>query len=181
VLILGLASSPSAGASSIHHPIHASSLPRDVSRWLNFLAGGEPLWSEVHAPPIDATIRHFMAQELKSPDPTSTPMVMYLEWRRNLDPTRFDHYHPQMGPELQTLLPPTTPTATATTTPPTAPSPQVVGPVPDPAPSPSADSGGTPAPPAIPEPSTLTLGLALLGAGLWWRRRDARALPARRP
>jgi hypothetical protein len=182
---LWLLLSPSSQASSIsRHAIHASAVPRDLQAWLNFLAEGETHWASVHAPPITANVRKFMAQELNSADSTSTPMVTYLEWRRNLDPTRFDHYHPTMGPELQTLLP----TTTSTSTPPTPtpnPSPQTVGPPPDPAPSPSSSSdpgsGGTPAPPAIPEPSTLMLSLGMIAAGFWWRRRSGLALSRGQP
>jgi hypothetical protein len=191
-VIFGLALAPSSRASSIsHHVIHASSLPRDLQAWVNFLDAGVTHWASVHAPPITANVRRFMAQELNSPDPTSTPMVTYLEWRRNLDPTRFDHYHPNMGPELQSLLP-----TTATSTPPLNPSPQTVGPPPDPSsgsnpdprpdpsppPSPGSGSGtgsgGTPVPPAIPEPSTLTLALGMIAAGFWWHRRSGQARSA---
>src|SRR4051794_36474959 len=84
---------------SVTHP----ALPRDLHAWVNFLGGGESLWARKHAPPVTAHVRQLIAQELSTTNPASTLMVQYLTWRRDLNPQRFDRWHPTLGPELQNL------------------------------------------------------------------------------
>jgi hypothetical protein len=122
-----------------------------VTEWNNFLAGGESEWSTTPPPPITLTIKIEMVQALESSDPLGTPMVQYLEWRRNLDPARFDHWHPEMGPVLGSLQPPTT----TTTTPTVNPQPQTLPP---------------PLHQEVPEPGTMAIGVGLVAGSLIWRR-----------
>ena len=93
-------------------------------------------------PPITLQIKEEIAQALTSSDPATNVFVQYLEWRRDLDPARFDRWHPIEGPILARVTP-----STATPDPVINPQPQTI-------------------PPAVPEPGSLTLSLALVGAGL---------------
>ena len=123
-------------------PVRASALQTE---WNRFLAGGETVWASRHAPPITLQIKREIAVALRSAltssNPLSIPFVPYLEWRRDLNPTRFDRWHPIEGPIIAKL--PTSPSIN--------PAPQLIN--------------------NTPEPGTLTLAAALVGAGLWWRRR----------
>ncbi|MDX2036675.1 MAG: hypothetical protein SFX72_08480 [Isosphaeraceae bacterium] len=85
--------------------------------------------------------------------------VDYLSWRRNLNPTRFDAIHPNVGPLLR--VPPVT--STGNIVPPLVPAqPQKVPPL-------------VPAVPqtVVPEPSTWMIGLVLV-AGAWRLRSRSR-------
>ncbi len=74
-------------------------------RWQAFLAGGPALWAVEAPPPFPSHIK--LATE--DGQIVETPFVEYLIWRRDLDPARFDYYHPNIGPILsslpQTLIP----------------------------------------------------------------------------
>lgn len=93
-----------------------------------------------------------------------TPLVEYLHWRRSLNPSRFDRYHPKLAPLLTrtmlTQLPPDTPTL------PTLPA------------LPGDPDGFDPTRPIpqvpIPEPGTLMIALVLAGSFAWMRRRSER-------
>jgi MYXO-CTERM domain-containing protein len=96
-----------------------------------------------------------------------TPLVEYLRWRRSLDPARFDHYHPNVGPMLaedaltrMSLLNPPPNLGQVVNPPGTPPPPVPVPPLP-------------PNPPdaKVSEPSSALLGLVLAGAAGWLRRR----------
>jgi hypothetical protein len=88
------------------------------------------------------------------------PMVQYLRWRRGLNPAQFDRNHPNIAAMLvrDAAVRPTVSVA------------QIPGPrpsdtiPPDRVGIPSAQSA------AIPEPSSLLLGLTLMGAGALWAR-----------
>jgi hypothetical protein len=138
-----------AGAS----PIHAYRLatPEVLGpAWARFLAGGPTLWALVTPPRLPSGLE----LQYQNGALVETPFVDYLYWRRSLNPARFDHYHPNIGPALGQLTPPTTavPGSTTTGTPPINPQPQN----------------------GVPEPASLPLALSLVGAGLWWRRRIVR-------
>src|SRR5258708_38258805 len=90
-------------------PIAASPITIQ-NEWTSFLEGGKAEWTTTSPPPITLRIKEEMVEALASASPTSTLFVQYLEWRRDLDPARFDHWHPEMGPVLQTLA--TTPATT---------------------------------------------------------------------
>ena len=103
----------------------------------------------------------------------SNPMIEYLEWRRNLDPTRFTFYHPNLSPALAQLL--SSPSLPISVPPPT------YTPVPQTAPQdlsdPAAPSAAqTVSPPSVPEPSSLLLAAAMTGWGIWWRHQMARQI-----
>lgn len=154
------------------HQVRVAQQVLDLRSWTSFLARGPSLWAWVPAPPVTLGVRQAIAQALASPDPTSNPLVEYLTWRRNLDPTRFDRWHPNVGPELQDLpLPVTTPSTTtlSTTTPATTAT----------APPGSQQLNPLIAPTPSPEPGSYVIALALLGAGVWWRRRGGLPSPTR--
>jgi hypothetical protein len=73
-------------------------------RWARFLAGGPALWSVVRSPKIPSGL----VLAMQNGELVETPFVEYLLWRRSLNPARFDHYHPFVGPELGMLIPPPT-------------------------------------------------------------------------
>ena len=97
------------------YSVHSRS--SDLSSWANYVLAGPSVWSTVHAPPVTLRIRETMAQALESPDPTSNPYVDYLIWRRSLDPSRFDDWHPVIGPMLQQLITSTPSSSLAPSTP----------------------------------------------------------------
>lgn len=135
--------------------------------WASFLAGGEPTWSSRPSPRYTAGVRNAVLQLLNG-DPSvaaASPLIDYFVWRRNLDPTRFDSYHPFIGPRLPQgfippvpqVIPPVVPPVTPTVDPPLIP------------PVPSIE------PPQVPEPSTLVvIVLGAAGACLVRRARHGR-------
>jgi hypothetical protein len=126
--------------------------------WSRFLAGGPSLWEVRRAPAIPSHLVLAVQNGLLVP----TPFVDYLLWRRTLDPTRFDRYHPRIGPELSRLSP-----SIALTNPPftrPVPVPLVLAPTPS---NPQAQLG-------TPEPGSFAVLLVLAGAfGAYQRRRGA--------
>lgn len=131
---------------------------RAVNRWEHYYqAALRHHWRNVQVPRVVIRSLQPGADGLL---PQSS-LVEYLQWRHGLDPIRFDHYHPFLGPMLEhdqlirSLIPP----PTLALVPPTRPTeidslvipPPTVGPeflVP---------------PPQVPEPSMLWIGLALVG------------------
>ncbi len=117
--------------------------------------------TNVNVPPI---LRAMAARGMYSAD---TPLMQYLQWRRSLNPARFDYYHPRLGPSLAqtTWTPSPTPTPPCTCTPCQQVQPQR---------EPRTEPQGPPwtEPPAVPEPSTGVMALTLIGAACWWRRRS---------
>jgi hypothetical protein len=184
-MIVGAAVLASAGATASatpirHHHIGAEAVSaRDYRGWVGYLAAGPRVWATVHDPEVTLAARQAIHRALQVSDPLSNPWIQYLEWRRDLDPARFDHWHPRLGPQLAQLLPvPTTPSTSVTsvsqpqTTTPAQPQTITPGPPPNQQIIPPVVT-----PPAIqtPEPSALSISLLLLGAGAWWRRRAHRA------
>ncbi len=86
-----------------------------------------------------------------------TAFVEYLQWRRGLNPARFDHFHPQLG---QMLLQDQIARSTV-------PPPVVVpkGPV-----EPGGVNPPPPIGPQVPEPNSGLIALVLIGAGVSARR-----------
>lgn len=163
-LLLVLAANP-AGASPIrsrhdHRPTHAQPIratraqPGLGAAWSRFLAAGPTHWSTARPPGIPSGL-HLVTTGGQL---VETPFVDYLFWRRSLNPARFDHYHPVVGPELGLLLPP-----------PTNPTPVPVG---------LTISGPPPFNPqpeiGTPEPAALPMALTLIAVGVWYRRRVGR-------
>lgn len=140
-----------AGASGIrrHHLIVVSSAQSLGPSWARFLSGRETLWESARPPAFPSGL----VLPTRLGRLVDTPFVDYLNWRRSLDPARFDHYHPNVGPELALPAPHLMPTPAATAT-----------------------GGGTkhpfrPAPQNLPEPGSLGIAVVLLGAGLAVRNR----------
>jgi hypothetical protein len=145
LLALGVAGLPS-------RPVEASAIQangvvvNDITSlgpaWAQFLAGGIPLWSVEPSPPIPTGLVLPKENGILVP----TAFVEYLAWRRSLDPTRFDQFHPAVGAELgqlpQTITPP---------------------------PGGTGGGGGTP-PPSTPEPGSLLIAAVLIGSAVGWGR-----------
>lgn len=102
-----------------------------------------------------------------------TPFIAYLRWRRGLNSSRFDVYHPYMGRLLETdrMI------RSQVFTPPIASNPPAVDAQP-PIHVPRPDDPQILTPGAsVPEPSTALMGLTMIGAFAAWRR--ARRVPER--
>ncbi len=164
----------SADASAIRrHQIHAAAAFSNEASlgpaWQKFLSGGPTLWA-FEKPP------RFPSNLLLTTDNgvvVATPFVDYLEWRRSLNPARFDHYHPRIANALAQFLTPPTPITTLTATP-TAASPTGT--------PRSATQGDTTTMPqttqfqnTVPEPGAFAATFTLFGLGLWWRARLRRS------
>jgi PEP-CTERM motif len=137
---------------------NASVYPTFPMAWNSFLSLGPNVWAATSwTPPFTLAVRRSIWQILNTGDPAtiaSNPMIDYLLWRRDLNPTRFDHYHPFLGPQLGQLEPPTNVPVTPEEKPPITTAPQEV-------------------PPPVPEPNGLLL-IGLVSAwGLWRRRRGS--------
>ena len=130
-------------ASSMH------SRSSDLSSWATYVLAGPSAWSTVPAPPVTLNVRETMDQALESPDPTSNPYVDYLLWRRSLDPSRFDYWHPVIGPMLQQLI---TSTPSPSLAPSTPQAPQSVGTQPQPLPGSGIVPESSPGPGSNPVP-----------------------------
>ncbi len=144
-----------------HHLIVVSNVDSLGPAWARFLEGGIPLW-EVRKPPR-------FPSGLVLPESqgvlVDTPFVDYLLWRRSLDPTRFDHYHPFIGPLLGQGLTPPTSTHSSVATPRGGTPRSGLG----------DDHPANPQPQqGVPEPGTLSVALVLIGAGYAWQRRNVR-------
>lgn len=130
-------------------------------RWVSFLSGGETTWGSRQSPPFTLPVRLALLTLING-DPAvaaASPLVEYFVWRRNLNPERFDRYHPFLGPRLpQGFTPPT----------PSIPPPVVPGTiVPDPPLNPPTPS----IPPTVPEPPAILVILAGIAGALALRRR----------
>jgi hypothetical protein len=176
---------------------HAHAQAETATGWNNYLAGGPLYWAKADPPVITGQIRALMHEALKSADAVANPNVEYLLWRRSLDPSRFDSFHPKMGRQLASILPTTfpssppqaqqlqpestpTPSSSVTTSSSSVPTPSSSTSITRTKPAIAPDALTPPAklspePAAIPEPGTLIMGLAMIGTGLWWRSRQQRA------
>ncbi len=143
-----------------------------VFAWENYISHGPAYWLGVHAPTITRAVAAWMYSTVREADPFSDPMTDYLYWRWSLDPARFDHYHPWLGPALGGLTPPS-----SSPSPSTGPAAQTIQPE-NTIPPPSSTSGsGSPTanppsdvPPAIPEPGMFWIALSMLATAAWGRR-----------
>jgi hypothetical protein len=152
-----VALSGSSSASRTHHRDSDDTPHHRVARtsFANVLAH-PTLWSH-----LSPRVPRGLALSHNS-DGTLAPSAFldYLLYRRALNPARFDHYHPTIGPQLSTQLPAL---PTVTVPPITPPAPQIVPPPLTP-----------PARQTVPEPSTLLLGTAMIAGVGYMRRRQAR-------
>lgn len=117
--------------------------------WEQFLLGGPALWALESPPPFPSGL----VLPTSNGQLVDTPFVNYLEWRRSLDPSRFDLNHPNIATELGQFVP----TSTSV-------------------PGSTSSGGGTthvfnPTPQNLPEPGTFWIAVTLIGAGLATRLR----------
>lgn len=166
--VLGMTAG-SAEASPIRQYRLSARSTADLRTWSSFLAGGAQVWASRGAPRITAAVRVAMAQALGSANPRTSPWVQYLLWRQNLNPIRFNRWHPQMAPYLSNL-PPIKNVCPCACTPPKTIKPQQQH-TPGKTPRPGEIS---PPGPSVPEPNTLLISLALIGSGCLWRYRTGR-------
>jgi len=152
-----------ADAAPIHHATRAEL--HAAHSWSSYLLASPSVWSSVHAPAFSPQVRSLIWRQVHATNSTALPMIDYLLWRRSLNPVRFDHYHPKLGPTLANLLNqptpttiapqsliPSTPTTTPTVAPLLPPETQTVM-------------------PNVPEPSSILIALAIGAWGICSRRR----------
>jgi PEP-CTERM motif len=140
----------------------AASESRDAfNTWSEFLKGGPSVWATHEHPIWDYTVREAVWKDIKTDPGGTSPMIDFLLWKQSLDPTRFDLYHPKIGPAIDKLVntPPTQVQSSAPTTTSTS--------------STSPSEGQTISPPGTetPEPSTWLVAIGMAGWALWRRRR----------
>jgi len=145
------------------NPLHNPALS---PTWNAFLGMGPSGWGAYQSPaftvPTRLAVRRMLGAASRSIG--LDPMLEYLIWRRDLNPARFDHFHPFLGPRIGQLL-----------TPPDLPPPLVVAPeVPPITPPPPLVVPDNP----VPEPTGWIIA-ALASAWGLWRRWRSRAVPAR--
>lgn len=138
--------------------VRAMPIRSSLVRWEQFVEGGPRVWKREHAPPLVLSVRRALQAAVMGRDATVNPFVQYLTWRRSLNPARFDHWHPFLGPRIHELLPHlphvSRPSVSPHERPPLHPEPQVI--------------------PPVPEPDTILIAMALIGSGVWWRKRYRR-------
>ncbi len=157
-----------AHASRIHHLSYARQQAQ-LQQIQTFLNGGEVVWSATRPPIFPRSVLSEAATEIAAGNETT--LVQYLHWRRDLNPSRFDHYHPYLGPLLAN--------DTKITTPSLLPTPTVNPTTPGTTPTSATQTTSTPTntvtpakvvspqsttPPRVPEPSTTLIAIALIGA-----------------
>ena len=171
LLGLGLLTTVDAQAAPIRARIalRASALaePTLPPAWNRFLSAPDA-WPMSRTPPFSPSVRGVIWQVLNG-DPSLAsvnPMIDYLVWRRDLNPFRFDRYHPYLGPRLGQLLTP------SVTPPVLAPLTGVpVAPVVEPPITPLAPL--TIPPQTVPEPNSIVMITLVSALGLWRRSRTA--------
>jgi PEP-CTERM motif len=131
--------------------------------WTNFLQGGPPEWATRPHPEYDFKVKEAIWNIIKTDPGGENPMIAFLLWKQSLDPTRFDRYHPAIGPAIDKLVAPQAPqtsTPSSTTTP--TPTPTSTSP-----PTESQQLGAA----ATPEPATWLMTLGMAGWAFWRSRR----------
>jgi hypothetical protein len=149
-------------------PIHKTHELADVDRqsfrtWPEYVLGGPTVWSSVPHPPLTAGIEQAIRREIRADPSESNPVVQFFQFRQDLAPRRFDHYHPRLALELHNIVAaaeaqqaaasPSATTSPSTTTDPSLQA-QELGP------------GAQ-----IPEPATLWIAVGMVGYALWRRHR----------
>jgi hypothetical protein len=71
----------------------------DHHTWKQSVFAGHPGYRDFKLP-SNAFLHSFDRMEFAAGFTKPSPFLSYLEWRRGLDPPRFDHWHPIVGPAL---------------------------------------------------------------------------------
>jgi hypothetical protein len=164
-VLAAVAGSNRADAAAIRNHHDAESADDGLSKsWSRFLLGGPSVWA-THAHPLyDFKVRVAIWNIIKTDPGGENPMIEFLLWKQSLDPTRFDHYHPKIGPAIDKLVAPKiTQSSTSTST---STSPSTTG-------ATSAPAEGQQLTPVVatPEPSTWLMTIGMAGWALWRCRR----------
>jgi hypothetical protein len=146
-----------AEAAPIHKVYEFAGIDPDAFRtWPEYVLGGATVWSSVPHPQLTAENERAIWRAIKADPTESNPFVQFFQFRQDLAPQRFDHYHPRLALELHNIVA-AAEAQQATSTPPTAnPSvqAQVLGP--------GAE---------VPEPSSLLIVVGMVGYAVWRRHR----------
>jgi hypothetical protein len=135
--------------------------------WSHFLLAGPTFWETHVHPPYDFQVRMTIWNIIKTDPGGENPMIAFLLWKQSLDPARFDHFHPNIGPAIDKLVAlKVSQTSTPTSTP-SSPNPSTPGTTTTP---PSEGQQLTP-PTATPEPSTWIMAIGMAGWAFWRCRR----------
>lgn len=71
--------------------------------WSRYLLAGPRAWETVEHPPVSAAVRSAIRVSVRTAPGPTDPMVNFLLWKQNLDPTRFARYHPRLAPALHRI------------------------------------------------------------------------------
>jgi PEP-CTERM motif len=161
-----VASSAATEAAAIRKYHEADSAEDGLSQsWTHFLLGGPSFWAAHPHPLYDFQVRETIWNIIKTDPGGENPMIAFLLWKQSLDPTRFDHFHPNIGPAIDKLVAPklsetSTPTSTST-----SPSTSTT------TTSPPSEGQQLSPPTATPEPSTWVMTIGMAGWAFWRCRR----------
>ena len=141
-------------------PIHRFNELADVDRktyrtWPAYVLGGPSVWSSVPHPPLTAGIEQAIWNNIRTDPSESNPTIQFFQYRENLAPRRFDHYHPRLARELHAIVA-AAEAQQATSSPPASTSVQ-------------GQELGQAA--QIPEPASVFIALTMTAYALWRRHR----------
>jgi hypothetical protein len=143
------------------------------SSWSEYLLGGPRVWDTVPHPLVTEAVKQEIRKALKTDPGATAPIVQFLLNKQSLDPTRFDHYHPNLVGPLARIAATIPSTSTPTTGAQVLTSPSTTPSTPS-TPSTGSQSLGGASPAATPEPGALLLAIGMTGWAVWWRRRFSR-------
>jgi hypothetical protein len=130
--------------------------------WSHFLLGGPTLWATHEQHPLyDLHVRTAIWNIIKTDPGGENPMIAYLLWKQSLDPARFDHFHPSIGPAIDKLV---APKVALTSTPPASPPSQSTPGTPT---TPPSEGQQITPPTTTPEPSTWIMAVGMAGWAFW--------------
>ena len=94
-----------ANAAPIHKVHEFAEVDRDSFRtWPEYVLGGSTVWSSIPHPPLTAENERAIWRAIKSDLSESNPFVQFFQFRQDLAPRRFDHYHPRLALELHKII-----------------------------------------------------------------------------
>jgi hypothetical protein len=94
-----------AEAAPIHKVYEFAGIDRDAFRtWPEYVLGGATVWSSVPHPQLTAENERAIWRAIKADPTESNPFVQFFQFRQDLAPRRFDHYHPRLSLELHKII-----------------------------------------------------------------------------
>ena len=171
ITLMAFGTTPVQASRSYH--LSSAQKQAEVTRIQAFLDGGTAVWSTTPPPIFPRSLLTQAAAQIAVGNDTSA--VEYLHWRRDLNPTRFDRYHPYLGRLLandlnssSTVVQAGVPVVSPSNPGGTTPTKVAPGKVTTPTVVPSRVVAAS----KVPEPSAGLIAIALVGAFAWKIRRN---------